>query len=1429
MNMTYKAFLYILFIPLIVCSQQQNIRFERITVEDGLTNGAVQDILQDQQGFMWFATWNGVSKYDGYTFTTYQHDPDDSTSIGENSVFDIYEDRRGVLWFATVGGGLSKFDPKKERFTNYRHDPNDPHSISSSQVKCTDSYMYNDKDILWIGTAYGLNKFDPVTEKFTWYPHTSLGHPYRFVESLAVDTCGMVWVGCIDGGLHKFNPQTERYTHYVNDPNDPTTLPGNTVTSMLVDRSGDLWVGILGGGLAKFDPENERFISYRYNPNDPTSLSHDAVVCIFEDSAGTLWVGTSEGLNTFDREKELFIQYKHNPDDPYSISDNLVLCINEDNSGNLWIGTWNGLNKIDPQKNQFSHIKHIPGNNNSLSANYVTALYESRYGGENILWIGTKNGGVNKLNRATGKWSCYRHDPKNPSSLIHDFVYAVCEDHLGNLWIGNFHGGLNKLDRRTRKIIRYPYDPNNPNSLTCPSVRSIVEDDNGLMWIGTQTGGINTFDPISEQFALVGDKMHVVQIYKDSSGDLWFATMRGLKKYDQASGDYVTYRHNPEDSTSISDNNILSIFESKSGDLWVGTFGSGLNLFDRNSGKFICFTVKDGLISNIIAGILEDKQNNLWISTDKGISKFNPKNKNFKNYDHHDGLISDEFNELSSFRNRDGEIFFGTPNGLNVFNPEDIRDNTYIPPVVITNFRIFNKPVAIKKNEMEETLSEYLLPQHISTLNDITLSYRESVFSFEFAALNYHSPQRNRYAYKMEGVDPDWVYTDASRRFATYTNLNPGEYIFHVKGSNNNGVWNEEGTALKIIITPPWWLTNLAYICYVILFGLAVIASLRIYTGRLKLKQQMAMKDFEAEKLREVDTLKSRFFANISHEFRTPLTLIMGPVKQLLSSEIRETVKNQYKIILRSSDRLLGLINQILDLSKLESGKMQLQTSKTDIVPFVKGLVLSFCSLAETRKITLKVEIKEKECIGYIDRDKAEKIITNLLSNAFKFTPEGGEITVNVKIPNSKHEILNKFQIPNPKLRVTSYQLPVTNSKSPSTRHSSPVTRHDFIEISISNTSPFIPKEQLDKLFDRFYQADSTYKKDGEGSGIGLALTKELVEACHGEIRVQCNGIGSNAQTIFTVVLPIGKEHLKPEEIAEEFAENERKTDFPLRRGTKGDVALQHSYEEIDKSEDKLLSKTIITYPLLLIVEDNPDVTHYIRSFMETDYRILTAENGAIGLKKALKEYPDLIISDVMMPEMDGYELCQKIKSDQRTSHIPVILLTAKADLDSRIEGLEFGADDYIAKPFEAGELKVRSKNLIRQRKRLRDKFSQAIEIKPGEVTASSMDEQFLDRLLMVFEKHVSDSGFSTERFAGEVGLSRSQLNRKLRALTDLSIHGFLLNLRLKRAAQLLKKKTGTVSEIAYAVGFESASNFARAFRSRYGTSPSDFLNRLEE
>ncbi len=815
--------------------------------------------------------------------------------------------------------------------------------------------------------------------------------------------------------------------------------------------------------------------------------------------------------------------------------------------------------------------------------------------------------------------------------------------------------------------------------------------------------------------------------------------------------------------------------------MWIGT-DNGLNRFHRSSQTFKRIYNRQPGGSDFIISLTGDAGNNLWIQNQKGISKFDTHHEIFINYAGSRGLPSDMSNTNGYHQNRKGEIFFGGMGGMIHFHPDSILSNRHIPSVVLTDFKILNEPA--------------VLDSSITVKKRVDLAHDQNFFSFEFAALDYTDSEKNQYAYKLEGLDENWI-DSGNRRFANYTAVRPGSYIFHVKGSNNDGVWNEEGVSLTINIRPPWWQSGWAYGSYLLLFVATLYAWRRFELRRIQLRNELKSKKIEAEKLKEVVHLKSRFFASISHEFRTPLTLILGPVEKWLSRIQQAEMKTDFHIVQRNARRLEQLINQLLDLSKLEAGRMRLQARPENIVALLRMITMTFESLAKQKGIDLQFHAPEEEIIAYVEREKLETMVTNLLSNAFKFTANRGKVAVAAAVEKTK--------------------LPTTSAT-------------DFVEIRVSDTGIGVPEDQLDKVFDRFYRVDNGAAHSG--TGIGLALTKELVELHHGGITVESK-VGKG--TTFIVRLPLGKAHLKPEQIGETVSSEQypvvsrSETEIPTFRDEQSpEPSIQHlpANDKSVRSEDPDYSGQPATsnqQPALLIVEDNADMRAYMRGYLEENYRIIEAEDGARGMKQAHKHAPDLIISDVMMPEMDGFELCEKLKTDERTSHIPVILLTARASGESKVEGLETGADDYLTKPFDAKELQVRVKNLIEQRRRLRERFRRELVIQPSEVTVTSMDEAFLKKVMAAVEAHIDDPSFETNDLAREAAIGRRQLNRKLCALTGQSVREFIRTIRLKRAAQLLQQQAGTVTEISYQVGFNSIAHFAKIFREQFGVAPSEF------
>jgi ligand-binding sensor domain-containing protein len=799
----------------ILLGQKVNIRFDHLGMDQGLSLSLVRCIHQDSQGFMWFGTQDGLNKYDGYKFTTYRHDPEDITSLSDNSIYSICEDSDGILWIAT-DGGLNKFDRAKEKFYRYQHQADNPHTLSSNKLLslCEDS-----QSNLWIGTlGGGLNKFHKAEEKFYRYEYQA-NNPHSLsnnrVFSIYEDSQGILWIGTNGGGLNKFDKAEEKFYRYQHQADNPHSISSNYLWVVYEDSQGYLWAGTIGGGLNKFDRTEQKFYLYQHQESNPNSLSNNSILSIYEDSQGYLWIGTfGGGLNKFDSTEERFYRYQHQADNPYSLSDNHVWSVYKDSQGLLWIGTYRGLNKLDKNQNMFLRYQHQADNPYSLSNNNVWSIYEDSLGD---LWIGT-DGGLNKLDKDHEKFLQHQNQSNNRYSLSSNAIKSIFEDSQGYLWIGTLGGGLNKFVRNQEKFHRYQVQSNNPHSLSNNFVWSIYEDSHGVLWIGTN-GGLNKFDKSQDKFLHYKHQQanpyslshdNIVSICEDSHGYLWVGTRVGLNKMDKEQEKFYRYQHQWDNPQSLSNNEVLSIYEDSKGQLWIGTRG-GLNRFDEGGDTFLQYRERHGLPNDTIYGILEDIQGNLWLSTNRGISKFDPHEETFTNYDQMDGLQSNEFNTGAYFKNKDGRMYFGGINGFNEFHPNSIKSNTYVPPVVITDFLLFNRPVKVARQISEGDVPSkpegFELSEHIAFTEEITLNYRDYIFAFEFSALNYRQSEKNQFAYMLEGYNEDWIHTNHRDRKATYTNLDPGKYIFRVKASNDDGYWNEKGASIKIKILPPFWKT----------------------------------------------------------------------------------------------------------------------------------------------------------------------------------------------------------------------------------------------------------------------------------------------------------------------------------------------------------------------------------------------------------------------------------------------------------------------------------------------------------------------------------------------------------------------------------------------------------------------------------------------
>jgi PAS domain S-box-containing protein len=854
---------------------EQGLRFEHLTVQDGLSEGRVWGITQDRKGFMWFTTWDGLNRYDGYEFKVYKQEPGNPKSPGGTAFWVVYEDRAGTIWAGSpTGGGLSRYDPTNEQWVRYQHDPDDPHSLGSDNVYA----IYEDSaGVLWIGTeGGGLNLFEGAAEdgrgRFTRYepdPEDPQSLGSAFVSSIYEDRSGVLWIGTYDGGLHRYNRERESFTRYQHDANDPESLSDDRVYPIYEDRSGMLWVGTYGGGLNRFDRETGRFKRYRSDPDDPHNLSGDTITGICEDPSGTLWIGTFDGgLNRYQPETDTFVSYQHDALDPRSLGSSTVASLYVDRSGTLWIGTGgSGISKLDPTAQGFGLYRHKPTDPNSLNNSDVRAIYEDRSGD---LWIGTW-GGLNRLDPKTGRTTHYRHDPADPDSLSDDHVLSIHEDNTGTLWVGVDTHGLNKYNRETETFAHFRPDPADPHSLSDGVVTTLYQDRTGVLWVGTFTSGLDALDPQSQDEQVrFSHHQHdpedphslgagtIYAIHEDREGVLWVGTGGGgLCRYDRDRESFACYRHDPDDANSLTDNVIWAIYPDREGGLWVGTSG-GLNRLDAITGIFLHYTTADGLPHNTVYGILEDTSSpgtngQLWLSTAGGLSRFDPRSRTFRNYGASDGLQGDGFNFGAYHKSSTGELFYGGPNGLTTFHPQDIRSNTHIPPVFVTGFHLTNEPVPVGNDSP--------LQQSIVDTEELALSFQDRVISFQFAALNYSSPLQNRYRYKLEGFEDDWTEVGSDRRYATYTNLDPGHYTFRVLGSNNDGVWNEVGASLAITITPPWW-ASWWFRGALLLLGVATLAGgyrwrVRAWERRSReLERQVAERTTElGERVKELNCL----------------------------------------------------------------------------------------------------------------------------------------------------------------------------------------------------------------------------------------------------------------------------------------------------------------------------------------------------------------------------------------------------------------------------------------------------------------------------------------------------------------------------------------------------------------------------------------------
>ena len=1218
-------------------AQEDQLKFDHISIKDGLSQSTVYTILQDEQGLMWFGTQDrGLNKYDGNSFEIFIHDPLDNNSISENNISKIIQDKLGFLWIGTWGGGLDKLDPRNYKITHYYPNPVDSSSLSHERTQT----IFEDKDgIIWVGTAGGgLNKYNRENNNFSHYQHnpkneTSLSSDR--IWSISEDSLGYLWIAT-SNGLNKFNKKTGGFKRFLHDPNNKNSISHKQVRTTFIDHKGNLWLGT-AVGLDLFNSKTETFTHFNLLFNNEVN----SVNKIFEDHNNTLWIGTHiGGLLKFNNDKKSFTEYTYDPNDNNTIGYNDIRDISEDRAQNLWIATrGGGLNKINLKPQKFIHLEHNPKNINSLGNNRIRALYEDKNG---LLWIGTDvGGGLDTYDRKENKFTHYYSDPNNKNSLSSNDISAIYQDRKGIIWLGTDGAGLNRYDKRKKTFTCYKHNSKTLSSIVNNQIRAIYEDKYGNLWIGT-VNGLDKFDKKNKNFIhykhnAIDDESisnnFIWTIFQDTFGDLWIGTKNGLNLFNYETETFKKYHNIKNNKNSISSNKIFSISETRIGTLLIGT-GRGLSVYNRENDNFSLYTKNNDVVSNAIYGIIEDDNWNLWLSTINNLILINTKTDEIKNFNIYDGLQNNDFSIGACVKSKNGDLIFGGVNGINIFNPDSIRYNNHVPLVIITEFLIENKKV--------EMGGDSPLKKTINYTKEIKLNNKQNFFSFKFSSLDYTNYKENKYKYKLENFDADWNYV-GTRNLANYTNIPPGTYIFKVKGSNDDGLWNETPTCIKITITPPFWGTIWFKILVVVIISLITFSFIKIREKKLKKEKQILAQKIKLrtakiinqnaelerayEKVKESVKSKEMFLANTSHEIRTPLNVIVGFTNLLLQTPLNEKQMSYLNDIKSSSDNLLVIINDILDFSKIEAGKLSIEQIKFNFRDIFNNFFNTISLKSYEKGVKLSNNIDRNIPLYFIgDPYRLNQILLNLVDNAIKFTPTKGSVNISASILEDRDEEM-------------------------------------MLLFKVSDTGIGISQTQLDLIFESFTQAENHTTRMFGGTGLGLSIVKRLVELQGGELSVVSKE-NEGSTFSFTILY--------------------RKVKFA---------------KIVEKEEKQKTIKDTKYSGNILLVEDNPiNVTIAVDTlkFYNKNINIDVAVNGKDGVDKVIENDYDLVIMDVQMPVMDGYEATKLIrKLDNGKNKIPILGMSAHAMISEKNKCLSLGMNDYIAKPFDPNELSKKIKGLV--------------------------------------------------------------------------------------------------------------------------------------
>ncbi|MFV0291101.1 MAG: two-component regulator propeller domain-containing protein [Mangrovibacterium sp.] len=1336
-------FLFVLFITMLSAEAALPYYFLQLNNEHGMINNQVKCVFMDSKGYMWFGTESGVSKYDGKVFKNHNDFFNHAGDMNNDYVSEIQEDQSAGIWFKTMHNYVI-YDSHLERFYVGIND----YLGSKFNESDIQEVYFDEQKQLWI-KLYS-NKY------FSLYNPETKDVDQVFVNNKPVN-CGLICFlnanGLLyslftDGSLECYDMQYQ--LQYSNRHLEGKLGNDSINAKLFVDRSGGVWFYGNNHGVYRFDAIKSEWAHYS-TTSAKFPLSNDIVTAIAQDEEERIWIGTDHGgINVLDLQGEQVSYICHQEDNPQSVAQDAITDIFIDRKNMVWVSTYKqGVSFYNKSIYKFQCKKHFLSDPNSLPFNDVNCFQEDEKGN---LWIGTNGGGLIYFNRKQGKYITYRSNPKNEDSLSTDVVVSLFIDSKGLLWVGTYAGGVNVFDGK--KFKRYTVD--NGSGLLNQNVWSIIEMSSGEILLGTLGGGLAKYNRSTDRIeALLAHNkppfsvLSIYQLLRMRNGLIAIATDRGVAFYDAEKNRFESHlkEHREVLAKYVEGKVVNEIYEDSRSCLWYA-LRVGLFMLNPETGSYKLFREEDGFVEGTISCLLEDDDNNIWVSKSTGLSKISilqvAEDMRFEvsNFTEADGLQSLEFNMLSKCKTLGGELIFGGVNGFNLFRPEKIVYNQILPKVTFTELKVFNQTVHPK----QIIFGCEVLKKSIGETKELVLKQKMNVFTINFSALDYFVPSKVSYEYQLEGFDKDWQRLGKNLNGVTYTNLDAGNYTFKVRAANSDGLRNESFSSIDIKILPPFYLSLWAIVCYVLLAASFLFWWRHSTLVRERLKLEIKNDRLQAERNHNLDEMKFKFLTNISHEFRTPLTLILTPIDKLLSKAVLPEDIKLITIVKNNAMQLLDLVNQLLDFRKLDLYELKYTPKCADLVYFLENLTSNFAQAFSKKNISFEFQHEPQKLSVIFDQDKLHKVMMNLLSNALKFTNEGGSVQVFL------------YEEPN-----------------------------DFI-IRVVDTGVGISVKDQTLIFNRFYQSENNERLGVGGSGIGLNLAQEMVQLHNGSLSVESE---LNKGTIFTVRIPIEYE-----------SKEERK--------------VMSNNDPINSNQSKQFT--------IMVVEDNADFRHFMEECLSEQYKVCALSNGQEALNQVHDVQPDLIISDVMMPLVDGLDLCKQLKSDIRTSHIPIILLTARTEDEDKIKGLEIGADEYITKPFNLEVLLLRVAKLISLRETRLNQFKQGIDVSPSEITITSMDEKLIKKAIALVEENIANSAYSVEHLSSDLGMSRVYLYKKLIAIVGKAPIEFIRIIRLKRAAQLLEKSQMNVSEVAYEVGFNSPRYFAKYFKEQYGVVPTQYM-----